>query len=94
MENFDTLDNPDTSDSPQNAGFIFVRHVRACGMCTLGARRFLLANGMTSDEVRDFYQNGMTIEKFEQMFGHDALCREVINKAKEDGQEEKANGWV
>lgn len=76
----------ETQDSPQSAGFIFVRHIRACGICTTGARRFLIDNGMTRAEVQDFFNNGMSIEKFEKMFGHDAMAQQVIERAKQDGK--------
>lgn len=72
--------------SPQPAGFIFVRHIRACGMCTAGAKRFFIDHGMTSAEVQDFYQNGMSISLFEDLFGHDALAQQVIERAKQDGK--------
>lgn len=72
--------------SSQSAGFIFVRHIRACGICTTGARRFLIDNGMTRAEVQDFFNNGMSIEKFEKMFGHDAMAQQVIERAKQDGK--------
>lgn len=84
----------DTEDSPQNAGFIFVRHIRAAGFCTVGSRRFLLDQGMSNAEIQDFFSNGMSIERFEQLFGHDAMARQVIERAQEDGQQEKADSWL
>lgn len=88
------MDNQDTQDSPQNAGFIFVRHIRAAGFCIVGSRRFLLDHGMSNAEIQDFFSNGMRIERFEQLFGHDAMARQVIERAQEDGQQEKADGWI
>mgnify|MGYP003603676390 CR=1 FL=1 len=73
-------------NSSQNAGFIFVRHIRACGMCSIKARRFFLDRGWSNAEVQDFFNNGMAIEKFERLFGHDAMAQQVIQRAKQDGQ--------
>ena len=75
----------DQVNSSQNAGFIFVRHIRAAGFCTVGSRRFLLNQGMSNAEIQDFFNNGMSIELFEQRFGHDAMAQQVIMRAKEDG---------
>lgn len=75
----------ESQNSPHKAGFIFVHHIRACGMCTLGAKRFFIEQGLSSAEVQEFYQNGMSITRFEQLFGHDALARQVIERAKRDG---------
>ncbi|WP_445344759.1 hypothetical protein [Acinetobacter bohemicus] len=72
-------------NSSQNAGFIFVRHIRACGMCSIKARRFFLDRGWSNTEIQDFFDNGMLIERFEQLFGHDAMAQQVIEKAKQDG---------
>jgi len=72
-------------DSSQNAGFIFVRHIRACGMCSIKARRFFLDHGWSNTEIQDFFENGMLIERFEKLFGHDAMVQQVITRAKEDG---------
>lgn len=72
-------------NSSQNAGFIFVRHIRACGMCTIKARRYFVDHGWSNDQIQDFFENGMSIEKFTELFGHDASAQQVINKAKEDG---------
>ena len=72
-------------NSSKNAGFIFVRHIRACGMCSIKARRYFLDHGWTNDQIQDFFKNGMSIEKFEQLFGHDAMARQVIERAKQDG---------
>ena len=77
-----------------NASFIFVRHIRACGFCTIGARRFLLERGLSNEEIQDFYQNGMAIERFKQRFGDDVQAQQVIKKALNDGQEESANRWL
>lgn len=75
----------ESQNSPHNAGFIFVRHIRACGMCTAGAKRFFLNQGLLSSEIQSFYKNGMTIMRFEELFGHDAMAQQVIMRAKEDG---------
>ena len=72
-------------DSSQNAGFIFVRHIRACGMCTIKSRRFLLDRGWSNQQVQDFFKNGMPIDEFEKFFGRDAMARQVIERAKQDG---------
>lgn len=72
-------------NSSQNAGFIFVRHIRACGMCTIKARRYLLDKGWTNQQIQEFFQNGMLIEEFEQHFGRDAMVKQIIEKAKQDG---------
>lgn len=84
----------DTEDSSQNAGFIFVRHIRAAGFCTVGSRRFLLDQGMSNAEIQDFFSNGMSIQRFEELFGHDAMARQVIERAQQDGQQEKADDRV
>lgn len=75
----------ETQNSSQNAGFIFVHHIRACGMCTIKARRFFLNQGLTNAEIQDFFDNGMPIARFEELFGHDAMAQQVIMRAKEDG---------
>lgn len=75
----------DNQNSSQNAGFIFVRHIRACGMCTIKARRYLVDKGWTNQQIQDFFKNGMPIEQFEQHFGRDAMVQQIIDKAKEDG---------
>jgi len=75
----------ETQNSSQKAGFIFVRHIRACGMCTIKSRRFLLDQGWSNQQVQDFFKNGMPIDEFEQFFGHDAMARQVIERAKQDG---------
>ena len=72
-------------DSSQNAGFIFVRHIRACGMCTIKSRRFLLARGWSNPQVPDFFTTGMPIDECEKVFGRDARARQVIERAKQDG---------
>lgn len=84
----------DTENSSLNAGFIFVRHIRACGMCTIKARRFLLNQGLSNNEIQDFFSNGMSIQRFEALFGHDAMARQVIERAQQDGQQEKADDRV
>ena len=75
----------ESQNSPQRAGFIFVHHIRACNMCTIKARRFFLNQGLTNAEIQDFFDNGMAIERFEELFGHDAMAQQVIMRAKEDG---------
>ena len=75
----------ESQNSPHKAGFIFVRHIRACGMCTIKARRFFLNQGLTNTEIKDFFDNGMPIARFEELFGHDAMAQQVIERAKEDG---------
>lgn len=75
----------ETENSSQNAGFIFVHHIRACGMCSIKARRYFLDRGWSNAEVRDFFDKGMTIERFELLFGHDAMAQQVIERAKRDG---------
>lgn len=72
-------------NSSQNAGFIFVRHIRASGMCTIKARRYLLDKGWTNQQIQDFFKNGMLVEEFEQNFGRDAMVQQIIKRAKEDG---------
>lgn len=73
-------------NSSQNAGFIFVSHIRACGMCSIKARRYFVDHGWSNDQIHDFFNNGMCIEKFTELFGHDAQAQQVITKAKEDGE--------
>lgn len=75
----------ESQDSSQNAGFIFVRHIRACGMCAIKSRRYLLDRGWSNDQIQDFFSNGMLISEFEGLFGHDAMVQQIIKKAKEDG---------
>jgi len=75
----------ESQNSPHKAGFIFVHHIRACDMCTIKARRFFLNHGLTNAEIRDFFDRGMAIERFEELFGHDAMAQQVIMRAKEDG---------
>lgn len=84
----------DQVNSSQNAGFIFVRHIRAAGFCTVGSRRFLLNQGMSNAEIQDFFNNGMSIELFEQRFGHDAMAQQVIERAKKDGKQESTDSWL
>ena len=84
----------DTENSSQNAGFIFVWHIRAAGFCTVGSRRFLLDQGMSNAEIQDFFSNGMSIQRFEALFGHDAMARQVIERAQQDGQQEKTDDRV
>lgn len=73
------------TNSSQNAGFIFVRDIRACGMCTIKARRFFLNQGLTNTDIQDFFDNGMPIARFEKLFGHDAMAQQVIKRVKDDG---------
>ena len=75
----------ESQNSPHKAGFIFVHHIRACGMCTIKARRFFLNQGLTNVEIKDFFDNGKPIVRFEELFGHDAMAQQVIERAKEDG---------
>lgn len=75
----------ESQNSPHKAGFIFVHHIRACSMCTIKARRFFLNHGLTNAEIQYFFDNGMAIERFEELFGHDAMAQQVIMRAKEDG---------
>jgi hypothetical protein len=75
----------ESQNSPHKAGFIFVHHIRACGMCTIKARRYLLDKGWSNQQIQDFFKNGMAIEEFEQNFGRDAMVQQVIMRAKEDG---------
>lgn len=75
----------ETQNSSQNAGFIFVHHIRACGMCSIKARRYFLDHGWTNNQIQDFFKNGMPIDEFEQLFGHDAMAQQVVMRAKEDG---------
>lgn len=75
----------ESQNSPHKAGFIFVQHIRACGMCTIKARRFFLDRGLTNAEIKDFFDNGMPVARFEKLFGHDAMAQQVIMRAKEDG---------
>ncbi|WP_151832794.1 hypothetical protein [Acinetobacter ursingii] len=75
----------ESQNSPHKAGFIFVHHIRACSMCTIKARRFFLNQGLTNTEIQDFFDNGMPIARFEELFGHDAMAQQVIMRAKEDG---------
>ncbi|NWK75666.1 hypothetical protein HYG93_15635 [Acinetobacter sp. SwsAc6] len=77
----------ENQNSPQPAGFIFVRHIRACGMCTLGAKRFFMNYGLSSAEVQEFYKNGMSVEKFNELFGHDPMAQQVIRKAQDEEKE-------
>lgn len=72
-------------NSPQIAGFIFVRHIRACGMCSIKARRYFLDQGWTNQQIKEFFDNGMQIEQFKALFGHDAMAQQVIEKAEKDG---------
>lgn len=74
-------------NSPLPAGFIFVRHIRACGMCTLGAKRFFMNYGLSSVEVQEFYKYGMSVEKFNELFGHDPMAQQVIRKAQDEEKE-------
>lgn len=71
--------------SSPNAGFIFVRHIRACGMCTIKARRYLLDRDWSNDKIQDFFKNGMPITEFESHFGDDAMVQQIIERAKQDG---------
>lgn len=71
--------------SSQNTGFIFVRHIRACGMCTIKARRYLLDKGWSNQRIQDFFKNGMPIDEFEGYFGSDAMVQQIIERAKQDG---------
>lgn len=71
--------------SSQNASFIFVRHIRACGMCTIKARRYLLDKGWSNQRIQDFFKNGMPITEFESHFGSDAMVQQIIERAKKDG---------
>lgn len=75
----------ESQNSPHKAGFIFVRHIRACGMCTIKSRRFLLDQGWTNTQIQEFFTNGMPIDEFERQFGHDVMAQQVIMRAKEDG---------
>lgn len=75
----------ESQNSPHKAGFIFVHHIRACGMCTIKARRFFLNQGLTNIEIKYFFDNGMPIARFEELFGHDAMAQQVIMRAKKDG---------
>ena len=75
----------ESQNSPHKAGFIFVNHIRACSMCTIKARRFFLDQGLNNAEIKDFFDNGMPIARFEELFGHDAMAQQVIMRAKEDG---------
>lgn len=75
----------DTQNSSQNAGFIFVHHIRACGMCSIKARRYFLDHGWTNDQIQDFFKNGMPVDEFDKLFGRDAMARQVIERAKQDG---------
>lgn len=75
----------ETQNSPRKAGFIFVHHIRACSMCTIKARRFFLNQGLSNLEIKDFFDNGMPIARFEELFGRDAMAQQVIMRAKEDG---------
>lgn len=79
-------------NSSHNASFIFAHHIRACGFCAQGARRFLLERGLTNEEIQAFYKTGMCIEIAKKRFGSDALAQQVIQKALEDGKEKSANG--
>ena len=54
-------------------------------MCTIKARRFFLNHGLTNAEIQDFFDNGMPIARFEELFGYDAMAQQVIMRAKEDG---------
>ena len=75
----------ESQNSPHKVGFIFVHHIRACSMCTIKARRFFLNQGLTNAEIQDFFDNGMPIARFEELFGHDAMAKQVIMRAKENG---------
>lgn len=75
----------ESQNSLHKAGFIFVHHIRACGMCTIKSRRFLLNQGWTNTQIQEFFTNGMPIARFEELFGHDAMAQQVIMRAKEDG---------
>ena len=75
----------ESQNSPHKAGFIFVHHIRACSMCTIKARRFFLNQGLTNIEIIDFFDNGMPIARFEELFGHDAMAQQVIMSAYEYG---------
>ena len=77
----------ENQNSSQSAGFIFVRHIRACGMCTLGAKRFFMNYGLSSAEVQEFYKNGMSVEKFNELFGRDPMAQQVIRKAQDEEKE-------
>jgi hypothetical protein len=77
---------PEYDSSSQTVGFIFVRHIRACGMCSIKARRFFLDFGWTNAQVQEFFNNGMPIDQFEQLFGHDAMAQQVIERAKRNGK--------
>ena len=75
----------ENQNSSQPAGFIFVRHIRACGMCSIKARRYFLDQGWTNAQIKDFFDNGMPIEQFKALFWHDAMAQQVIEKAEKDG---------
>lgn len=71
---------------------VFIHHVRACGNCAIGMKKYLIDSGMTQKQAQDFFKNGMLISEFEERFGSDPLARNVIERAKLDGEKEKTDG--
>ena len=64
---------------------VTIKHIRACKICAIGAKKWFLENGMTKEEVQDFFKNGMELEKFKELFGHDIMAQQVIEMALKDG---------
>ncbi len=67
---------------PEKEGYIFPHHFEQCGYCQKGSRRHMLNSGLTKDEVRDFYKNGMIVEEFIQKFGNDHQAMKIVEHVK------------
>lgn len=63
-------------------------------MCSVKVRRFMLNQGLGDAEVKDFFKNGMALERFKELFGHDANAQQIIKRVEENGQQKSADNRV
>lgn len=62
---------------------VFMRHVRAAGICAPGTRNFFFRNDL---DWRDFVKNGIPVKTLREIGDHNAL------KAAEEAEKEQASG--
>lgn len=58
---------------------IYMRHLRATGLCAKGTRRYMAeCYGLSNVEVASFFKDGMAVDEFKQRFGNDVLGQRAI----------------
>lgn len=58
---------------------ILLKHFKTAGVCPSGLRRFLIVNyGMSNSQIQDIFDNGIELDRFNQLMGFHIKAVDVI----------------